>query len=171
MKKLSIQVLACIVLTGGVVFCTTRNFTATTSNLNQDPQNLKDVFDDIRWAWLKADVSRITHYIGDAKVIISFENEGLESGLYSRNQAHYLLADLFKKAKTTSFAYSKIIEEKEKSDHPHAFADRTYTRYIDGSHRSEQIYVSLSKMNNRWIITHIMSLEKPKGRQSNNDSQ
>ena len=127
---------------------------------SEEKQNPKDIFNDIRRAWQQSDVDKLMNYIGDAKTIISFENEGLEKGLYSRNQAHYLFGKLVKKTKTTDFTIVKIIEEQNQNSNPHAFAHRTYTDLSDGSQKHEQMYISLSKFHHQWFITHIMSIEK-----------
>ena len=131
----------------------------------------KEAFSDIRRAWLKSDVNSLIRYIGDAKVIISFESEGIESGLYSRNQAYYLLEAFFKKTKSVTLTYVKIIDEDVMADKPHAFGEYTYTRMEDETLKHAQMYISLSKMNHRWFITHLMSLEKPRGQQPKSDFQ
>ena len=162
--------LAAEILTAGTLL-SPWSMRAEDSRPNEKIRTTKEIFADLRRAWLKADATSLMEYIGDAKVILSFEDEGIESGLYSRNQTYYLLEELFKKTKTTAFTFTKIIDEQKRGDNPHAFADRTYTRIEDEGLRQDQIYISLSKVNHQWFITHLMSLEKPKGQQPNNDSQ
>ncbi|UCE18108.1 MAG: DUF4783 domain-containing protein [Gemmatimonadota bacterium] len=144
------------------IFADTFGRNATDVSPSKKPQTPKEVFNDIRRAWQGADVQKLMDYLGDVKTIISFENEGLESGLYSRNQAYYLFENLFQNTKTNDFTFVKIIEVQERNTNPHAFANRTYMRLRDGSQLSDQIYIALTMVNNRWFITHIMSLEKSK---------
>lgn len=157
---LHIRPIVISVVTGILTFTTCLK--ANDASRDEKQQTPKEVFNCIRRAWQQADSKRLMDYIGDVKIIISFENERLESGLYSRNQAYYLFDTLFKKTKTTDFTFVKIIEDQEQNNSPHAFASHTYRRRGDDSQKHEQIYIALMQINQRWFITHIIAIEKPK---------
>jgi hypothetical protein len=169
MKSACYHIRKIVILVAAGVLTYTFGLRVTEQLENTEYQTPQEVFSDIRRAWCTADVDKFMGYIGDVKTIVSFENEGIKSGLYSRNQAYYLLDTLFKKTETTDFTFINIVDDQEQDSKPYAVAYRTYSRLSDGIQKYEQIYMSLSKANHRWCITHIMSLEKSKHQHRNSD--
>ena len=123
-------------------------------------QTPNEIFRQIRRSWLTGDITGLMHHVGDKKVTISLGTENGKNGSYSRNQAHYIVADILEKTRTERFTFTKIVEGETEENIPYAIADRSYRMLADGNLRHDQIYIALAKAKGRWCITHMMSLEK-----------
>lgn len=75
---------------------------------------------------------------------------GGESGYYSANQAHYVLENYFKTRRLVNVKFSTIGES---DANPYATGSATFVER--GTRRLAQVYVSLTRSGERWIITQI----------------
>lgn len=75
---------------------------------------------------------------------------GGESGYYSANQVHYVLENYFKSRRLVNVKFSTIGESDAS---PYATGSATFVER--GSRSLAQVYVSLSRSGERWIITQI----------------
>lgn len=72
---------------------------------------------------------------------------GNESGYFSSNQALYLLRSFFETRRVLRFKFTTIDESQE------PFATGGGIFVLKGTKESVQIYVGLSKLDNRWVVT------------------
>ncbi len=75
---------------------------------------------------------------------------GGESGYYSANQAHYVLENYFKTRRLVNLKFSTIGESEA---NPYATGSATFVER--GTRGLAQVYVSLTRSGERWIITQI----------------
>ncbi len=75
---------------------------------------------------------------------------GGESGYYSANQAHYVLENYFKSRRLFNVKFSTIGES---DANPYATGSATFVER--GTRSIAQVYVSLTRSGERWIITQI----------------
>jgi hypothetical protein len=75
---------------------------------------------------------------------------GGESGYYSANQAHYVLENYFKTRRLINLKFSTIGES---DANPYATGSATFVER--GARSLAQVYVSLTRSGERWIITQI----------------
>ena len=75
---------------------------------------------------------------------------GGESGYYSANEAYYLLENYFKSRRPVKFNFSTVGESES---NPYATGSVGFN--LKGSRVYAQVYVSLSFVGNRWVISQI----------------
>jgi len=75
---------------------------------------------------------------------------GGESGYYSANQVHYVLENYFKSRRLVNVKFSTIGES---DANPYATGSATFVER--GTRSLAQVYVSLTRSGERWIITQI----------------
>ncbi len=73
-----------------------------------------------------------------------------ENGYYSANQAYYILQNYFGSRRLQSFRFSTYGES---DTAPYATGPGRFEAH--GNIETVQIYASLSKLNNRWVLSHI----------------
>jgi hypothetical protein len=72
---------------------------------------------------------------------------GAESGYFSANQAHYVLQNFFNQHKPVSFSFTSYGES---GGSPYATGRGSIN--VKGNREFIQIYVSLAKFKDRWVI-------------------
>lgn len=113
-------------------------------------KNIKDdesVFFVIEDSFREADINKISKYFGQ-QTYFSLLN-GI-SGYYSSNQAYYVLQDFYNLYKVTAFKFDHI-----KSDKTTPYATGKYNYDYKGKRGVAQVYISLKKTGNNWIITQL----------------
>ncbi len=116
------------------------------------------VFSEIERAWGCGDPESLLVHFGTGKVSLSFSRTGPRGGLYTRTQAAYLLADMFKYSKTEQFKFLKFRNIEREGQLPFAVADRIY-RLDNGILYHDQVYVSLRRETDAWKVAEIKSIE------------
>ena len=127
-----------------VLFSQTSNFTRKTETKTSSQQE-ELIFKEIESGIKDANVAAISKYFGQ-QTYFSFSN-GI-NGYYSSNQAYYVLEDFLKLYRVTSFKLDHI-----KSDNNHSYATGKYNYDNKGQRNTAQVYISLKKIGNNWIIT------------------
>mgnify|MGYP003948146193 FL=1 len=133
-----------IIVLLSVSFSQTSNLTRKTETKKESQQD-DLIFREIETGIKDANVEKISKYFGP-QTYFSFSN-GI-NGYYSNNQAFYVLEDFFKLYKVTSFNFDYIKTDK---NHPHATGKYNYDN--KGQRSTAQVYISLKKIGNNWIIT------------------
>ena len=83
-----------------------------------------------------------------SQVSISLRGEG--SGTYSSNQAYYLLDQFFRQRRFTGCKLSTVGES---GGTPFATGSASFT--LKGGRETAQVYLSLSRSGDRWVISQI----------------
>lgn len=115
----------------------------TDTKKQTQPEEL--IFKEIESGIKEAKVSKISKYFGQ-QTYFSFST-GI-NGYYSSNQAFYVLEDFFNLYKVTSFKFDYV-----KVDKTNSHATGTYNYDNKGQRSTAQVYISLKKIGNNWIIT------------------
>ncbi|MFZ1520233.1 MAG: DUF4783 domain-containing protein [Ignavibacteriaceae bacterium] len=133
-----------ILLSVSVSFSQTSNLTRKTETRKESQQEYP-IFKEIETGIKEAKVNRISKYFGQ-QTYFSFSN-GI-NGYYSSNQAFYVLQDYFNLYKVTSFKFDYI-----KADKISGHATGNYNYDNKGQRSTAQVYISIKKIGNNWIIT------------------
>ena len=133
-----------ILLLVSVSFSQTSNLTRKTETKKVSQQE-DPIFKEIETGIKEAKVNRISKYFGQ-QAYFSFSN-GI-NGYYSSNQAFYVLQDYFNLYKVTSFKFDYI-----KTDKISGHATGNYNYDNKGQRSTAQVYISIKKIGNNWIIT------------------
>ncbi|MFN0151581.1 MAG: hypothetical protein ACKVU1_12830 [bacterium] len=123
-----------------------------------DAQPLQ-LFERIARAWSDGAADSLLAHFGEGKVSLAFSHGGPRGGLFTRTQAGYLLADLFKYSTTEKFEYVKFRNIEKDGQLPYAVADRVF-RLENGILYHDQVYVSLRREASAWKIAEIKSIDR-----------
>lgn len=115
--------------------------TDTNRSSHQDELIFKEIESGIN----EGNIERISKYFGQ-QTYFSFSN-GI-NGYYSSNQAFYVVEAFFKLYRVTSFKLNNI-----KNNNNHSYATGKYNYDNKGQRSTAQVYISLKKIGNNWIIT------------------
>jgi hypothetical protein len=133
-----------LLLSFSVTFSQTSNLTRKTDTKNNTQQD-ELIFKEIESGINEGNIERISKYFGQ-QTYFSFSN-GI-NGYYSSNQAFYVVEDFFKLYRVTSFKLDNI-----KNNNNHSYATGKYNYDNKGQRSTAQVYISLKKIGNNWIIT------------------
>jgi len=142
MKKLFYILI--FLLSISVSFSQTSNFTRK-SETKKDNQQEEIIFKEIETSIKDANVKNLSKYFGQ-QTYFSFSNG--TNGYYSNNQAFYVVEDFFNLYKVTSFKFDYVKVDKNNS---HATGKYNYDN--KGQRSTAQVYISIKKIGNNWIIT------------------
>jgi hypothetical protein len=108
---------------------------------------IREVFDDVQRGISQANVAIFSpHFHSQVRVTL----HGGETGLYSANQAYYLLQNFLRDRKPVSFAFTTYGESEST---PYGTGNAAFT--FRGVRQHAQMYVALASEGGRWVITHI----------------
>ena len=108
---------------------------------------IREVFDDVQRGISEGNVAIFSpHLHGQVRVTL----HGGETGLYSANQAYYLLQNFLHDRVPVSFAFTTYGES---DSTPYGTGNAGFT--FRGVRQHAQIYVALASEGGRWVITHI----------------
>jgi hypothetical protein len=108
---------------------------------------IREVFDDVQQGIIQDNVAIFSHHLySQVRVTL----HGGETGLYSPNQAYYLLQNFLRERKPVSFAFTTFGESETT---PYGTGNAAFT--FRGIRQHAQIYVALAFEGERWVITHI----------------
>ena len=120
---------------------------APVAHAQKPVQNARSVFNEIQQGIATGTISSFSHHF-HTQVHVTLR--GGESGLFSSNQAYYLLLNYFRIRKTAGFTFSTYGDS---GNSPYATGGVVFTAH--GTRESAQVYVALSDIGGRWVITHI----------------
>jgi hypothetical protein len=108
---------------------------------------VREVFDDVQRGISQCNVAMFSpHLYSQVRVTL----HGGETGLYSANQAYYLIQNFLRDRKPVSFSFSTYGES---DGIPYGTGNASFT--YQGVRRHAQIYVALAPAGRTWVITHI----------------
>jgi hypothetical protein len=107
----------------------------------------RKVFTNVQDGLASGDVRSFSNHMG-SQVYINLR--GGESGYYSANQAYYVLDNYLKNRKLVNINFSTIGESDARP-----YATGSAGLVVRGNREIAQVYVSLSQVGERWIITQI----------------
>ena len=108
---------------------------------------IREVFDDVQRGIAQGNVAVFSpHFHSQVRVTL----HGGETGLYSANQAYYLLENFFRDRSAVSFKFTTFGES---DSTPYGTGNAAFT--FQGVRQHAQVYVALAPQGGRWVITHI----------------
>jgi hypothetical protein len=110
-------------------------------------QEAHAIFSEVERGISEANVSLFSHSF-NSQVHITLRDG--ESGLYSANQAYYLLQNYFRARKPLKCVFSTFGDS---DTNPYATGSASFN--IRGSREYVQVYVALALSGDRWVISHI----------------
>lgn len=107
-------------------------------------EQIASIVSEIEKALQNNSVETITRYFTKK---ISLNLRGTESGIYSTNQAHYIVQEFFGKHKLTNFRFTT------KGTSEELFATGGGTLFIRGKRETVQVYVGLVRAGSSYLIS------------------
>lgn len=107
----------------------------------------RTIFASVQDGLGSGDVRSFSHHMG-SQVYINLR--GGESGYYSANQAYYVIESYLKTRKLVNLNFSTIGESDARP-----YATGSAGLVVRGNKEIAQVYVSLSQIGEKWIITQI----------------
>lgn len=133
-----------LILSFSVSFPQTSNLTGKTDTKKSIQQN-ESIFREIESGINEGNIERVSKYFGQQTY---FSLSSGINGYYSSNQAFYVVEDFFKLYRVTSFRLDNI-----KNNNNYSYATGKYNYDNKGQRSTAQVYISLKKIGNNWIIT------------------
>ena len=112
------------------------------------------IFGAVEKGWRDGTPKPFERYLGKGKVRLDFGEGGPRGGLFKRSQAYYLLADYLRRAQTIRIGIARMSDGGNRGSRPHALLERL-CRYSNGVAQKEIIFVSLSREDDRWVISEL----------------
>jgi len=108
---------------------------------------IREVFNDVQTGISQGNVAIFSpHLCGQVRVTL----HGGDTGLYSANQAYYLLQNFFRDHRPLNFTFTTYGES---DSTPYGTGSAAFT--FQGIRQHAQVYVALAAEGGRWVITHI----------------
>jgi hypothetical protein len=105
------------------------------------------VFRNVQEGLRAGNINLFSRHLG-SQVYVNLR--GGESGYYSDNQVHYVLRNYLRAKKLSSFEFTTAGESES---NPYATGSAVFI--VKGTREIAQVYVSLSYVGERWVITQI----------------
>lgn len=115
------------------------------------------VFREVEQGWRDGTPKPFERHLGKGKVRLDFGEGGPRDGLYTKSQAHYLIAEYLRKKPTLEIDTVKMSDDTRKGARPYAFLERTH-RWKNKSAVSEVIFVALRDEDERWVISEMRAV-------------
>ncbi len=118
------------------------------------------VFAAIEEAWSEEDPEALVEILDpEEKVTIAFETGCPLGGYFNRDQAFFLLKDMFTYSRTDRFEFQRYWNLDSDGRSPYAVALREI-RMTDGVEHADQVYISLRLRGEAWYIGEIRSINQ-----------
>ncbi len=118
------------------------------------------VFAVVEEAWAAEDVEALLELLDpEEKVRLSFERGGPRGGYFNRDQAFFLLTDMFEFIRTDRFEFEKFWNLDSEGRFPYAVAVREF-RMNDGVSHEDRVYLSLRMRDGAWYVGEIRSIDR-----------
>jgi hypothetical protein len=116
-----------------------------------------EVLGAIEEGWRKSSARPFGTHLGKAKVRIDLGEGGPRGGLFTRSQAYYLLSDYLDDFQTVELRVDKTSTETRSGSKPYILFERAY-RTRDGAGRRQVVFVSLSREDDRFVISELRAI-------------
>lgn len=130
------------------------------SELPELPEGPLAVFARVEEAWREGDADALLEFVDpDDKIRLSFTQGGPRGGYFNRDQAYFLLKDMFSFAQTDRFEFEKYWNLDSEGRSPYAIAVREF-RMNDGASHEDRVYLSLRRKDDTWWVGEIRSIDR-----------
>jgi hypothetical protein len=118
------------------------------------------IFAAVEEAWANGDAEALVRLLDpNEKVRLVFERGGPLGGWFNRDQAFYLLTDMFEFLSTDRFRFERYWNLEANGRTPYAVAVREF-HMNDGVPREDQVFISLRRTNDAWTVGEIRTVDR-----------
>lgn len=145
MIKLFVNIIICLIFSSGIFAQNEKliqNF-RTDAKSNSNLSIINEIEESIR----NSDVMRLAKFINSKTY---FSLMGNINGYYTTNQAFYILDDFFKVNRVQSFKFNLV-----SPDDNNPYATGTLSYESKGRRHKSQVYISLKRIGENWIISQL----------------
>jgi hypothetical protein len=116
------------------------------------------VFAEVERAWTDGDVEALVELLDpEEKVRLEFAGGGPRGGWFNRDQAFFLLKDMFAYSSTERFEFRKYWNLDSQGRSPYAVAEREIL--TNGALNEDEVYISLRRRGESWYVGEIRSID------------
>jgi hypothetical protein len=124
------------------------------------PRGPLAVFAAVEKAWAEENVDGFVRLLDpDGRVRIAMASGGPRGGWFNRDQAYYLIKDMFEFTTTERFEFERYWNLDSSGRSPYAVAVRRL-RTDEGGPRADRVYISLRKHGDDWFVGEIRSIDQ-----------
>ncbi|MFN8178513.1 MAG: DUF4783 domain-containing protein [bacterium] len=124
------------------------------------PRGPLAVFAAVEKAWAEENVDAFVRLLDpDGRVRIAMASAGPRGGWFNRDQAYYLIKDMFEFTTTERFEFERYWNLDSSGRSPYAVAVRRL-RTDEGGSRADRVYISLRKHGDDWFVGEIRSIDQ-----------
>jgi hypothetical protein len=117
------------------------------------------VFAAVEKAWADEDVEAlVAHLDPEERVRIAMATAGPRGGWFNRDQAYFLIKDMFAFSETERFEFERFWNLDSRGRSPYAVAVRKLGD--EAGARTDRVYISLRKRGDAWYIGEIRSIDR-----------
>lgn len=113
--------------------------------MDEPVDNLSKIISEIEQAVQNNSAEKLSHYFTKK---ISLSLRGTESGMFSANQAHYIIRDFFSKQKLTNFRFTS-----KGTSGDDLYATGGGALFIRGKREVVQVYIGFLKSGSSYLIS------------------
>jgi hypothetical protein len=113
----------------------------------------------IEEAWNAGCADSIVGFFPEENITLHLETNVPEEGVFSRQQAAYILKDALCYTVTVSFEFLQFKYDKDGDEPPSAEAEWSYRREPEGELSTETVHLTLRKDGDRWLISGIRIMD------------
>jgi len=118
------------------------------------------VFAAVELAWMESGADALIELLDpEERVSLAFVSGGPRGGWFNRDQAYFLLKDMFEFSSTDRFEFRRYWNLDSQGRSPYAVAERGF-RMNDGALHEDQVYISLRRRGDLWYIGEIRSIDR-----------
>jgi hypothetical protein len=123
------------------------------------PRGPLALFAAVEKAWADEDVDAFVALLDpEGRVRIAMASGGPRGGWFNRDQAYFLIKDMFEFTTTLRFEFERYWNLDSSGRSPYAVAVREL-RMEEGTSRTDRVYISLRKRGDDWYVGEIRSID------------
>jgi hypothetical protein len=124
------------------------------------PRGPLALFAAVERAWAEEDVDGLVALLDpEDRVRVAMAAAGPRGGWFNRDQAFFLLKDMFAFTATERFEFERYWNLDSRGRSPYAVAIREI-RMDEGTSRSDRVYISLRRRGDDWYVGEIRSVDR-----------
>lgn len=118
------------------------------------------MFAAVEKAWAEENVEALVALLDpEDRVRVAMATAGPRGGWFNRDQAFFLLKDMFAFTNTARFQFERYWNLDSHGRSPYAVAVRGL-RTTEGTSREDRVYISLRRRGDDWFVGEIRSIDR-----------
>lgn len=125
-----------------------------------EPRGPLAIFAAVEKGWAGEDVDEFVGLLDpDGKVRIAMASAGPRGGWFNRDQAYFLIKDMFEFTTTKRFEFERYWNLDSSGRSPYAVAVREL-RIDEATLHTDRVYISLRRRGDDWYVAEIRSIDQ-----------